>query len=115
MELKAKFRIVYSKEVDDFLTQLDQKVKDKILYNIAKSKYVIDTDVFKKLENTDIWEFRTLFNKIQYRILAFWDRTDGTDILVITTHGFIKKTQRTPAKEIAKAEDIRKIYFNLKK
>ncbi|KAA5506512.1 type II toxin-antitoxin system RelE/ParE family toxin, partial [Bacteroides caccae] len=29
--------------------------------------------------------------------------------------GFIKKTQKTPPKEIAKAEDIRKAYFNSKK
>jgi phage-related protein len=34
---------------------------------------------------------------------------------VVATHGFIKKTQKTPAKEIAKAEAIRKEYFNDKK
>jgi len=116
MEIKAYFKIVYSTVADDFLNELDPKVKDKILYNIAKSKYVIDTELFKKLENTDdIWEFRTLYEKIQYRLLAFWDRTDKTNTLVIATHGFIKKTQKTPGKEIAKAEDIRKIYFNSKK
>ncbi|KAB4395500.1 type II toxin-antitoxin system RelE/ParE family toxin, partial [Bacteroides nordii] len=35
--------------------------------------------------------------------------------LVIATHGFIKKTQKTPPKEIAKAEEIRKDYFNSKR
>ena len=116
MEIKTYFKIVYSTVADDFLNELDPKVKDKILYNIAKSKYVIDTELFKKLENTDdIWEFRTLYEKIQYRLLAFWDRTDKTNTLVIATHGFIKKTKKIPAKEIAKAEDIRKIYFNSKK
>ncbi|KDS12524.1 hypothetical protein M082_3742 [Bacteroides fragilis str. 3725 D9 ii] len=40
---------------------------------------------------------------------------DGVDTLVIATHGFIKKTQKTPSKEITKAEEIRKIYFNSKK
>jgi phage-related protein len=53
-----------------------------------------------------------LYN-IKYRLLAFWDTEEET--LVIATHGFIKKTQKTPAKEIAKAEAMRKEYFNDKK
>ena len=115
MEPKAKFKIVYSEEADNFLNLLPSKVKEKIIYNIAKSKFVIDPELFKKLDNTDIWEFRTLYNKTQYRLLAFWDKADEIDILVIATHGFIKKTQKTPPKEITKAEEIRKIYFNSKK
>lgn len=113
MEVKEKFRIVYSEEVINFLNTLDAKVKNKIAYNINKSKYILDKDLFKKLDDTDIWEFRTLFNGIQYRLLAFWDTDNET--LVITTHGFIKKTQKTPPKEIKKAEEIRKMYFNSKK
>ena len=115
MEPKAKFKIVYSEEADKILNLLKSKVKEKIIQNIAKSKFVIDPELFKKLDNTDIWEFRTLYNKTQYRLLAFWDKVDEVDILVIATHGFIKKTQKTPPKEITKAEEIRKIYFNSKK
>jgi phage-related protein len=37
------------------------------------------------------------------------------ETLVIATHGFIKKTQKIPPKEIAKAEAMRKEYFNDKK
>jgi phage-related protein len=48
-----------------------------------------------------------------YRLLSFWDTVNET--LVIATHGFVKKTQKTPEKEIAKAEYIRNIYFNSKK
>lgn len=51
---------------------------------------------------------------MQYRLLAFWDKVNGTDTLVIATHGFIKKTQKTPSKEIAKAEEIRTRYFKAK-
>ena len=36
------------------------------------------------------------------------------DTLVIATHGFIKKTQKTPQKEINKAISIRDIYFKNK-
>ena len=33
---------------------------------------------------------------------------------VIATHGFTKKTQKTPQKEIDRAEQLRKEYFNSK-
>lgn len=114
MEARAKFKIIYSEETIRFLNSLDEKAKAKIMYNVNKSKYVIHKELFKKLENTDdIWEFRTLYNGIAYRLFAFWD-TDS-EALVITTHGIIKKTQKTPSKEIARAEELRKAYFNSKK
>lgn len=72
----------------------------------------MDKELFKKLDNSDIWEFRTHYSGTAYRLLAFWD-TDK-DTLVIATHGFIKKTQKNPLKEIAKTEMIRKEYFNSK-
>lgn len=109
MEQKPRFKIVYTEEAIDFLRHLPQKVKAKVVYNIGKSMYVLDNSLFKKLENTDIWEFRTLYNGNAYRLFAFWDTEEDT--LVIATHGMIKKSQRTPLKEIEKAEDKRKEYF----
>ena len=53
-----------------------------------------------------------LYNKTAYRLFAFWDKDKET--LVIATHGIIKKTQKTPSKEIAKAEAIRREYFKNK-
>ena len=105
--------MVYSDEALDFINSLPQKAKDKVAYNISKCMVITDNELFKKLEGTEIWEFRTLYNNIKYRLLAFWDTEEET--LVIATHGFIKKTQKTPAKEIAKAEAMRKEYFNDKK
>ena len=55
---------------------------------------------------------RTLYNGIAYRLFAFWDTKKQT--LIVATHGIIKKTQKTPQKEIAKAETIMKQYFELK-
>ena len=54
-----------------------------------------------------------MFNKTAYRLFSFWDTE--TETLVIATHGIIKKTQKTPSKEIAKAEQMRKMYFEFKK
>lgn len=113
-EQKPKFEVLYSEEADAFLSEQSDKVRAKILYNIAKASYSNDPKLFKKLENTDIWEFRTLFDNIQYRLLAFWDKRNGQNTLVIASHGFIKKTQKTPQREIQHAQSIMNIYFNQK-
>jgi hypothetical protein len=49
MELKANFKIIYSEEAINFINAQDEKVRAKIYYNINRSKYVIDKDLFKKL------------------------------------------------------------------
>ncbi len=98
----------------EFISSLPEKAQKKITYNLLKiERGEIDKELFKKLGNSEIWELRTLFNGICYRLFAFWD-TD-MEALVVATHGIVKKTQKTPKKEIAKAEAIRKEYFNSKR
>ncbi len=111
--MKENFEVEFLEEVFEFLDKLDEKARNKILFNIDKAKILTNSDLFKKL-NEDIWEFRTLYNKIQYRLFAFWDKTDEKVTIVIATHGIIKKTQKTPKKEIDKAKEIKKLYFELK-
>jgi len=111
--MKAKFEVVLLEEVWEFFDTLDEKTKDKVIYNIDKSKYVNDPDLFKKLKD-EIWEFRTIFNRMKYRILAFWDKTDKTETFVIATHGIIKKTDKMPSAEIERAKAIMKLYFEEK-
>jgi phage-related protein len=113
-EQKPKFEVLYSEEADAFLANQTDKVRAKILYNVHKASFSNDPKLFKKLENTDIWEFRTLFDSIQYRLLAFWDKRNGLKTLVIATHGFVKKSQKTPPQEIHHAQSIKEIYFNQK-
>lgn len=114
MEDGLMFRLVTTEEAGNFLLSLPEKIREKVLYNIRRvQKGEHDKELFKKLEGTDIWEFRTLYLKTAYRLFAFWDTERET--LVIATHGIVKKTQKTPAKEIAKAERIRKEYFEQKR
>lgn len=108
-----KFKTIFLDEAIEFLDGLKEQARDKIIYNVRKVEGgVINNDLFKKLEGTDIWEFRTLYNGIQYRLFAFWDTEEDT--LVVATHGIIKKVWKVPSKEIAKAEEIRKQYFETK-
>ena len=100
-------------EAREFLLEVDEKSRDKIIFNIDKAKVKTDKELFKKLKG-EIWEFRTLFNKTYYRIFAFWDKTEKTETLVLATHGFVKKDNKVSTKEIDKAERIRQEYFNNK-
>lgn len=110
---KQVFRLVLTEEAKNFIASLPESAANKIRYNIHRvASGERNVELFKKLENTDIWEFRTLYNRTAYRLFAFWDR--DTETMVIATHGIIKKTQKTPQKEIAKAEAIMKYYFEQK-
>ena len=113
MEGPKKFKVIISEEVDKFLEGINPKAKAKIFYNInLVASGQMNKELFKKLEGTDIWEFRTLFSGIAYRLLSFFDTDENA--LIITTHGFIKKTQKTPQKEIERAKVIRNEYFKQK-
>jgi phage-related protein len=105
-----RFNTIFLEEADEFLDELDEKVKTKILFNIDKAQQMNDPRLLKKL-TTEIWEFRTQYESLQYRLLAFWDKRDKEDTLVICTHGIIKKTDKVPSKDIEKAEKVRKYYF----
>ena len=101
------FKVKFLEDAKEFLDSLDEKPRDKIFYNIWKSKITKDEELLKKLDD-DIWEFRTLYNKIAYRLFAFWDETENS--IIIATHGIVKKTNKTPKKEIKKARQLKSEY-----
>ena len=111
--MTEKFKVRFLEEAAEFLDSLDEKAREKIIYNIRKAQVINDKDLFKKLTD-DIWEFRTLFNKTKYRLFAFWDRIDEIDVVVVSTHGIVKKTDKTPKKEIEKAYKLKELYFEQK-
>ncbi len=104
------FEIVFLDETFEFLRQLEKKHHEKILFNIRKAQTSHDPELFKKLKD-EIWEFRTLYQGLQYRLLAFWDKTNTENTLVISTHAIIKKTSKVPDSEIQKAKQLRSNYF----
>ena len=106
-----KIDVKYLPEAAEFMLSIDKAAAKKLTYNVGKVCCGIkDVDIFKKIENTNIWEFRALNNGNYYRLLSFWDIR--TETLIVATHGIVKKTQKTPKKEIEKAEAIRKNYFD---
>lgn len=109
--MNPKFSVIFLEEAAEFLDSLDDKSRRKVIYNIDKSRYVNDPKLFKKLTK-DIWEFRTKYQKNQYRLFAFWDKKDKEETLVVSTHGMIKKTGKVPKSEIEKSEKIMEDYFD---
>ena len=111
--MNEKFKVEFLSEAVEFMETLDQKSQQKIYYNIKKAQLTNDSELFKKL-NENIWEFRTFYNKTHFRIFAFWDKSQGQQTLVLSTHGLIKKTDRTPKTDLEKAKRIREQYFEQK-
>jgi phage-related protein len=107
------FETRFMDEVDDFIAQLDSKTAKKIFYNIDLAEQTNDPKLFRKLLY-DIWEFRTKFAGLQIRLLAFWDKSDNKETLVIATHGLVKKVDKVPKNEIEKAVKLREKYFESK-
>ena len=96
-----------------FYQEQEPKVQQKIEYvlDLIRFEPRVPEKFFKKLENTDgIYEARVITYKKSIRILAFLDEGD----LVILANVFVKKTQKTPRKEIKLAERLKKEYLELK-
>ena len=109
-----RFETKLLEEAFEFIEKQNLKARKKILQNIRRVEQQSDPKFFKKLTN-EIWEFRTLYSGIQYRILAFWDKEDKAETLVFATHEIVKKTSKVGKKEIDKADTIREKYFKNKR
>ena len=108
------FQTIFLEEANEFIAQLNSQAARKVLYNIDLAGQTNDPRLFKKLRD-EIWEFRVRHGNNQIRLLAFWDKTDNMNTLVVATHGFFKKVDKVPDNEILRAKNIRKKYFDAKK
>jgi len=98
----------------DFYESQESKVQEKIEYvlDLVRFERQVPKKFFKSLENTDgIYEIRviTIFKSI--RIFCFFDQGN----LVVLSNCLVKKTQKTPRKDIKLAERIKKEYLKNKK
>jgi phage-related protein len=108
-----RFDVIFLEEAIEFISKLELKARRKIFYNIDKAKLLNDPKLFEKLED-DIWYFRTKYSTKQYRIFAFWDKTDNNNTLVIATHGVVKKSNKVSKSEIEKTNRLEKNILNIK-
>jgi phage-related protein len=105
--------IIYKEYFADFFKEQDEKVREKIGYalDLVRFERQVPKKFFKYLENTDgIYEVRVITTFKSIRILCFFD--DGN--LVVLANCFVKKTQKTPRKEIKLAEKLKNEYLKEK-
>ena len=95
--------------VQEFLDSLPGKVAQKIVWvlRLLEDMDIVPVSYFKKLSGTeDIWECRIQFGSNAYRIFCFFLNNS-----IVLTHGFVKKSQKTPAREIERAEVYRRDFL----
>jgi len=96
--------------VKDFIDSLPGKVAQKVTWvlKLLEDLDIIPSSYFKKLIGSEeIWECRIQFGSNAYRIFCFF----AVNSVVVLTHGFIKKSQKTPKNEIKRAEAYRKNFL----
>lgn len=97
----------------DFFNALDYEVRQKFNWTLKLISKVdrVPVKYFKHIEDsTGLFEIRVEFKSSIYRVFSFFDKGQ----LVILINGFQKKSQKTPKKEIEKAEKLKKQYFDEK-
>ncbi len=105
--------VFYKNYFVDFFENLSENVKDKIdevLFMITILERV-PAKFFKSIIGIKgLFEIRIEYESNIYRIFYCYDKGN----LVVLFNGFQKKTQKTPPKELDKAEKLMKEYFNEK-
>tara|TARA_R110000850_G_scaffold101781_1_gene210429 strand:- start:1796 stop:2137 length:342 start_codon:yes stop_codon:yes gene_type:complete len=105
--------IFYKDHFETFFETLNDKAKDKVdevLYMISILER-IPTKFFKNIKGIkDLYEIRIEYESNIYRIFCCFDKGS----LVVLFNGFHKKSQKTPKKELRRAELIMIEYFENK-
>ena len=103
----------YKHYFNEFYVAQSEKVRRKIAQTLVWLQTIdrLPVSILKSIEGKKgLYEIRIEFSGNIYRVFCCFD--EGS--LVILFNGFQKKTQKTPAGEIEKAERLMNEYFNNK-
>ena len=110
---KIRQVIAYKNYFEDFLLEQPRKVQDKI-YKIIEAIETLERipiNYLKFIQGTNgLYEARIKLGSDIWRVFCFFDQGK----LVILLNGFVKKTRKTPRKEIAKALGLMNSYYEEK-
>ena len=112
METVRKIKL-FKSYYKDFYVALPEMVRRKINFvlKLVETQRIIPGKFFRFIEGSDgIYEIRVEVESNIYRIFCCLD--DGA--IVVLFHGFQKKSQKTPLREIRRAEAIKKEYLKSK-
>ncbi len=104
--------ITFGGYFENFLASLTQKEQQKIDYILTLLRSQDRLPVkFIKLIKDGLYELRIEYNSNIYRVFFVFDE----DKIVVFFNGFQKKSQKTPAGEIEKANKIKEEYYEYKR
>ena len=110
---KVREVIAYKNYFEDFLKKQPIKVQNKIFKIIEAIETLerVPENYLKAVTSTKgLYEARISLASNIWRVFCFFDRGK----LVILLNGFIKKTQKTPIREIQKALKLMNEYYKEK-
>ena len=98
----------YKDHFTNFYSTLKSEEQKKIDYvlDMLKTQERVNTKFVKFLRD-ELYEIRAEYNSNIFRVFFIFD--DGN--IVVLFHGFQKKTQKTPDKEIQKALKLKEEYY----
>lgn len=111
---KIREIVLYKNYFEDFFETLTEKVKDKVDEVLFMTTILerVPSKFFKSISGSKgLFKIRIEYESNIYRIFCCFDKGN----LVILFNGFQKKTQKTPTKQLSKAEKIMTEYFNEQK
>ncbi len=107
---KVRQVIAYQNHFEDFLKNQPVKVQDKI-YKIIEAIEIFErvpANYLTAISGTKgLYEARIKLGSNIWRVFCFFDKGQ----LVILLNGFVKKSQKTPVKEIERAVRLMKSYY----
>ncbi len=110
---KVREVIAYKDYFENFLKEQPEKVQNKIFKVIEaiETLEMVPENYLKAISGTKgLYEARISLSKNIWRVFCFFDKGN----LVILLNGFVKKTRKTPKREIQKAVRLMNEYYNEK-
>lgn len=103
---------VYGNHFWEFFEGLSDSVREKLdyVFQMIISFERVPSKFFKHIDD-GIYEIRVRSEGNIYRVFCFQEKGK----LVILLHGFQKKTQKLPRREILKAKQLRQMYYDEKR
>ena len=99
------YKEFYVAQTDEVRHKINQVLK------MIETQRIVPIKFFKYIEGSDgIYEVRVEVGYNIYRVFSCFDK----GAVVVLFHGIQKKSQKTPPKEIRRAEAIKKEYFKSK-
>lgn len=106
----VKYDLELTEEAVGFITELDSATQKKILKTLDKIKKGVFGNYYSKMSGTDgLYECRVDTKDHWLRFLTKHHKADDGTIIIVL-HGFKKKENKIPLKEIKKAERIYEVF-----